>query len=233
VLAVAETDGRQIPAPLLRDLGLLWLDVAVPGRVGDDLLRQAAARGDGAARAAVDARAAAADRETVIDRMVESDPAAVEARLKRARRALDVGDFDASLIDADAVLVLRPSESRARALRLENLNELGRFDQARSEAETLHGSGLIQRRPALWIESAKAAAGQKQLDLAITELRAYVHRYPADSSGWFLLSRYAEMAGDAELTTLADKNYKRSMHNIALREHADSLRAERMHRAVR
>jgi transglutaminase-like putative cysteine protease len=215
---------------------LAWAAEASQSEAGDDPLRRAPfvrlwAEGKGdveLAAAALCATSAAAERarqRLEKDGAAKVEPSAWEHAVALAARA--AGAHEQQLASAERLLVLHPTSSRAKQLRLEALWSLGRFGEVEREARR-SASEVEARRPRLvfgnWLaralaQTGKVAEAQRIYRRAIDSSEAGELAAAYNEAAWaalFVEPRPSDMRELAQLAAeLSERKSYTSVHTLA------------------
>jgi spermidine synthase len=155
-----------------------------------------------------------------LDEAVELAPASFEPRLLRAQVREEAKDLEGALADVAAALRISPGDPRALALRMRLLAKLGRYDEARRDADVLLGSRYGQAQQAVLRESAEVVLRSGDLPRAIRLLESLLRdRDPTWSEGWQMLAWAYGQQGEGERAQEADENARVTRRNRALVYH--------------
>ena len=159
----------------------------------------------------------AASQLAAADEAVALAPAAFAPRLVRGEVRLDASDPAGALADADAALVIRPDDPRARLLRWRALQRQGRLAEAAVEMRLVLESPMIEVEPTLRRgEIHLAAAAGRPADAAAMADRYLREEDPGWIEGWRLLAAQQDALGHAEDAARARRNAELAFENRSL-----------------
>jgi spermidine synthase len=234
VVTLVEQIGARLDVETIGEIALSYASVREDQRSGQELVRVADARGTSAhalaARAALrlqEDSTATEEAQHLLDRAVELRPDLFAPRLQRARLHALADEAASAFQDADAALAASPGDLRARYVRTQALNALGRSSEVYQEAQALLDTPYATWEPQVRLEAASAAAAAGHYDEGIRELRKYLDGHMNSGSEWQLLAAMYDHTGQAALAQEARDNAEKAQRNIVLTLHRDARRALR------
>jgi Flp pilus assembly protein TadD len=226
VLPLLEAVGEPVEPALLGELALSYIERRTDPTVGPELLRLAQERGRSAPAIvaavvlgrSVDSEGsfAVADQIASLDDAIALDPGAFAPRLLRAEILAETQNHPAALEAADAALLVRPDDPRARVLRAKALYALERWDEALAETEALaaappalHDEDVGQRQAELYVRTGRTAEAIATLE------RELEGNDPTWLEGWMMLAQAYAESGDASGAERARRNARATVRNRA------------------
>ena len=163
-----------------------------------------------------------------LDRAVQLEPDGFIPRMARASFFYDTDDTEKALQDVQVALSVKPEYWPARRLKLDILTDMGRDEEARTEAEILLESPYIEVDDEIWADAAQLAVNLGRLSDGADEMSRYLQLSPYSPEDWSWLENVLQRLGQQKSSAMAAENATLSSINIIRDAHRDARYLEQL-----
>jgi spermidine synthase len=163
-----------------------------------------------------------------LDRAVQLEPDGLIPRVARASFFYDTDDTEKALQDVQIALSVMPEYWPARRLKLDILTDMGRYEEARTEAEILLESPYIEVDDEIWADAAQLAVNLGRLSDGADEMSRYLQLSPYSPEEWSWLENVLQRLGQQQRSAMAAENATLSAINMIRDAHRDARYLEQL-----
>lgn len=163
-----------------------------------------------------------------LDRAVQLEPAGFVPRVARANFLYETDDTEKALQDVQVALSVEPEYWPARRLKLDILTDMGRYEDARTEAEILLKSPYVEVDSEIWEDAAELAVNLGRLSDGAYEMNRYLQLSPHSPENWSWLENVLKRLGQQKNSAIAARNATLSATNMIRDAHRDARYLEHL-----
>jgi tetratricopeptide (TPR) repeat protein len=163
-----------------------------------------------------------------LDRAVQLEPDGFIPRVARASFFYDTDDTEKALQDVQVALSVEPEYWPARRLKLDILTDMGRHEEARTEAEILLDSPFAELDVEIWADAAQLAVNLGRLSDGAREMNHYLQLSPSTPEDWSWLEDVLKILGQQQSSAMAAENATLSAINVIRDAHRDARYLEQL-----
>jgi spermidine synthase/tetratricopeptide (TPR) repeat protein len=163
-----------------------------------------------------------------LDRAVQLEPDGFVPRVARANFFYDTDDTEKALQDVQVALSVEPEYWPARRLKLDILTDMGRYEEARTEAEILLESPYVEVDDEIWADAAQLAVNLGKLSDGAYEMSRYLQLSPYSPENWSWLENVLKRLGQDQNSAMAARNSTLSATNMIRHAHRDARYLEQL-----